>query len=117
MANREYIYARRCQIHVPSKCAVIVARSLPEHPLVPHDNSVVRVTRYESTMVIKAHKDFDSVSWKGEELKTVRNRSSSEVSSIVRKSIRLVGCYVIVTERFCRETIVKEFYLSQARVL
>lgn len=60
MANREYIYARRCHIDATSNCAVIVARSLPEHPLVPDDSSVVRVTRYESIMVIKAHDDFDS---------------------------------------------------------
>ncbi|XP_043542727.1 stAR-related lipid transfer protein 7, mitochondrial, partial [Chiloscyllium plagiosum] len=56
--SRDYLYIRRYQVDQKHNLMVLVSRAI-EHPDVPESPSYVRVTAYQSQMVIKPHRSFD----------------------------------------------------------
>jgi len=61
MYSRQYVFVRRYDVDHSSNVMVVQNRST-EHPRVPNSSKYVRVTRYNSTMVIRPHRSFDEVS-------------------------------------------------------
>ncbi|XP_077970310.1 stAR-related lipid transfer protein 7, mitochondrial-like [Styela clava] len=59
-APREYLCIRRTLVDDKNKVMVISAKAV-NHPSCPPSNDFVRVTSYESHMVIKPHKSFDDL--------------------------------------------------------
>ncbi|GCC42764.1 hypothetical protein chiPu_0026534, partial [Chiloscyllium punctatum] len=62
--SRDYLYIRRYHVDQKHNLMVLVSRAV-EHPDVPESSSYVRVTAYQSQMVIKPHRSFDEVRWRG----------------------------------------------------
>lgn len=58
MQSRDYVYVRRCKVDHRSKTMYLVSKSL-DHPGVPQNKNHVRVTSYESSLVIKPHRSFE----------------------------------------------------------
>uniref|UniRef100_UPI00398EE47E stAR-related lipid transfer protein 7, mitochondrial n=1 Tax=Pristiophorus japonicus TaxID=55135 RepID=UPI00398EE47E len=58
MYSRDYLYIRRYHVDQRNNLMVLVSRAV-EHPDVPESPNYVRVTSYESQMVIKPHRSFD----------------------------------------------------------
>ncbi|XP_060712542.1 stAR-related lipid transfer protein 7, mitochondrial isoform X1 [Hemiscyllium ocellatum] len=56
--SRDYLYIRRYHVDQKHNLMVLVSRAV-EHPDVPESPSYVRVTAYQSQMVIKPHRSFD----------------------------------------------------------
>ncbi|KAK3095724.1 hypothetical protein FSP39_018097 [Pinctada imbricata] len=56
--GREYVYIRRYTIDEDKKVMALVSRAV-DHPACPNTDKYVRVTQYESIMVIKPHTDFN----------------------------------------------------------
>lgn len=61
MQSRDYVYARQCKIDHRTKTMYLVSKAT-EHPGVPCNKHHVRVTTFESSLVIKPHRTFDEVS-------------------------------------------------------
>lgn len=58
MYSRDYLYIRRYHVDEQNNTMVMLSRAV-EHPHVPEHPNCVRVTSYESRMVIKPHRSFD----------------------------------------------------------
>ncbi|XP_067857428.1 stAR-related lipid transfer protein 7, mitochondrial isoform X2 [Heptranchias perlo] len=58
MYSRDYLYIRRYHVDQRNNLMVLVSRAV-QHPGVPECHNCVRVTSYESQMVIKPHRSFD----------------------------------------------------------
>ncbi|XP_059497197.1 stAR-related lipid transfer protein 7, mitochondrial [Stegostoma tigrinum] len=58
--SRDYLYIRRYHVDQKHNLMVLVSRAV-EHPDVPESPNYVRVTAYQSQMVIKPHRSFDEV--------------------------------------------------------
>ncbi|XP_060025941.1 stAR-related lipid transfer protein 7, mitochondrial isoform X1 [Lagenorhynchus albirostris] len=58
MYSRDYVYVRRYSVDEENNVMVLVSRAV-EHPSVPESPEFVRVTSYESQMVIRPHRSFD----------------------------------------------------------
>ncbi|XP_072342132.1 stAR-related lipid transfer protein 7, mitochondrial [Scyliorhinus torazame] len=56
--SRDYLYIRRYHVDQNSNIMVLVSRAV-EHPEVPESPNYVRVSTYQSQMVIKPHRSFD----------------------------------------------------------
>ncbi|XP_038641497.1 stAR-related lipid transfer protein 7, mitochondrial [Scyliorhinus canicula] len=56
--SRDYLYIRRYHVDQNNNIMVLVSRAV-EHPEVPESPSYVRVSTYQSQMVIKPHRSFD----------------------------------------------------------
>ncbi|XP_041066185.1 stAR-related lipid transfer protein 7, mitochondrial [Carcharodon carcharias] len=56
--SRDYLYIRRYHVDQKNNLMVLVSRAV-EHPDVPESSSYVRVSSYQSQMVIKPHRSFD----------------------------------------------------------
>ncbi|XP_069773760.1 stAR-related lipid transfer protein 7, mitochondrial isoform X2 [Narcine bancroftii] len=66
MYSRDYLYIRRYHVDQNNNMMVLLSRAV-DHPDVPEHPNCVRVTSYESQMVIKPHQSFDEAcptSWK-----------------------------------------------------
>ncbi|XP_072122803.1 stAR-related lipid transfer protein 7, mitochondrial [Mobula birostris] len=58
MYSRDYLYIRRYHVDEKNNMMVLLSRAV-DHPDVPEHPNCVRVTSYESQMVIKPHRSFD----------------------------------------------------------
>ncbi|OWF41503.1 StAR-related lipid transfer protein 7, mitochondrial [Mizuhopecten yessoensis] len=58
MANREYVFVRRYKVDRQKNVMVLMSHST-DHPGIPKNKSCVRITKYESDMVIKPHTNFN----------------------------------------------------------
>lgn len=58
MADREYVFARRYKIDRQKNVMVLMSHST-DHPSIPQSKNCVRITKYESDMVIKPHTNFN----------------------------------------------------------
>ncbi|XP_078095391.1 stAR-related lipid transfer protein 7, mitochondrial [Mustelus asterias] len=56
--SRDYLYIRRYHVDQNNNLMVLVSRAV-DHPEVPESSSCVRVSSYQSQMVIKPHRSFD----------------------------------------------------------
>ncbi|KAK3611018.1 hypothetical protein CHS0354_024338 [Potamilus streckersoni] len=58
MYSRDYVYVRRYMVDTNRNIMVVMSRAI-DHPKCPIDNMYVRVSMYQSMMVIRPHKSFD----------------------------------------------------------
>ncbi|XP_060074324.1 stAR-related lipid transfer protein 7, mitochondrial-like [Ylistrum balloti] len=58
MADREYVFMRRYKIDRQKNVMVLMSHST-DHPSIPESKKCVRITKYESDLVIKPHTNFN----------------------------------------------------------
>lgn len=58
MNSRDYVFIRRCMVDPESGVMVLVSHAT-DHPKCPEQKGIVRVSQYESNMVISPHRSFD----------------------------------------------------------